>query len=272
MNYFSVGLTLLTLWLAAPRAGAQGNQGSDEPLRPAALINLDGPGLLERGDVSGKLDLRAFGGGEDLLYTSLGVHLGLGHNWEGAVRGSFARRKNLPLPGGSAIRHGGNDVELLARYRFFHADPTGSTPIVTGLVGVGLPSTPDRGSASLTLGLSAATSLKEYAVFTLNPRAIFLSNNTIFGLGFGAQVRIARGISLVGDYTPLLSGNNTRNTTNGARRSRDIYGAAVRFSSADARVSFDLGYTNGTGATTGFSLTPGLGGSGAFYFALTARR
>jgi len=36
---------------------------------------------------------------------------------------------------------------------------------------------------------------------------------------------------------------------------------------------FDIGYTNGTGATTGFGLTPGLGGgSGAFYVSLAGRR
>ena len=53
---------------------------------------------------------------------------------------------------------------------------------------------------------------------------------------------------------------------------RDVYGAAVRFGAADGRWNVDLGYANGTGSTTGFSLTPGLGGSGAFYIAFTARR
>ena len=272
MNYFSVGITLLTLGLAAPGAVAQSDPGSSEPLRSAPLINLDDAALLNRGQLSGHIDFRAFGGEEDLLYTSLGVHLGLGHNLEAAVRGSFANRKTLPLPTGSAIRHGGSDVELLARYRFLGGDPASSKPTVTGLVGVGLPSTPDRGSASLTLGLSASAALKHGAVLTLNPRAIFLSNNTLFGVGFGAHVHIARGVSLLGDYTPLLSGGNTRSTTDGALRSRDIYGAAIRLSSPDERISLDFGYTNGTGATTGFALTPGLGGSGAFYFAFTARR
>ncbi|MCW3055015.1 MAG: hypothetical protein JWN14_4185 [Chthonomonadales bacterium] len=269
MNYFSVGLTLLVLGAAAPHAIAQ--VAPDDLPPPTALINLDDAGLLKKGQISEHLDLRAFGGGEDLFYTNLGVHFGLGHNWEAAIRGSSADRTNFAIPGVGVIRHGGNDVELLARYRFLHADPESSKVSVTGLVGVGLPSTPDRTAASVTLGLSASTSFKRRVTLTLNPRAVLLENDVLVGIGIGAQVTLAKGVSLVGDYTPILSGDNTRNTVNGGLMRRDIYGAAFRFSSSDSNVFFDLGYTNGLGSTTGLSLSPGLQGSGAFYFAITAR-
>ena len=173
MNHFSVCLTLLILGSAAPTAVAQGNEDSDQSQQNTALINLDSPVLLERRQIVSRLDMRAFGGKEDLLYTGLGFHLGLGHHWEGAIRAAFADRKNLSLPGGNAIRHGGTDVEIIARHRFLQGNTAGS-PTVTGLIGIGLPSTPDRGSASVTLGLSASTSLRRGVVFTLNPRSVLL--------------------------------------------------------------------------------------------------
>ena len=269
MNYFSVGLTLLVLGAVAPHAIAQA--ASDELPPPLSLINLDDTSLLTKGQISERLDLRAFGGGENLFYTNLGVRFGLGHNLEAGIRGTSADRRNFTIPGVGAIRHGGNDIELLARYRFLHGDAESSKVNVIGLLGVGLPSTPDRKSASLTLGLSASTSLKRRVVLTLNPRAVVLENDVLVGIGIGAQVRLAKDVSLIGDYTPILSGNNTRNTVNGGLMRRDIYGAAFRFSSPDRNVYFDLGYTNGLGSTTGLSLSPGLQGSGAFYFAITAR-
>ena len=39
-----------------------------------------------------------------------------------------------------------------------------------------------------------------------------------------------------------------------------------------ANLALDVGYANGTGRTTGASLTPGLGGSGAFYVSLRVSR
>jgi hypothetical protein len=272
MNYFPVCLTLLILWLAAPRAGAQVNQGSDEPPQHTSLINLDGPRLLERGMDAGRLDVRAFGGKEDLVYSSLSARVGLGHDWEGAVWASVAGRKSLLLPGGSAIRHGGSDVELLARYRFLREGLHRSGTSLTGLIGVALPDTPARTSAALTLGLSATNSPGRRVAFTLNPRVAFLDNNTLFGVGLGVQLRLGGRISLIGDYTPLLTGDNTRDTTSGALMHRDLYGVAIRYSAPEERLTLDLGFTNGTGATTGFSLTPGLGGSGAIYLAIGAHR
>jgi hypothetical protein len=85
-------------------------------------------------------------------------------------------------------------------------------------------------------------------------------------------VNLGGRVSLVGDYTPLLSGDNTRDTITGGLMRRDVYGVAIRFETADERFLLDLGYTNGVGSTTGFSLTPGLGGSGAFYLSVRARR
>jgi hypothetical protein len=55
-------------------------------------------------------------------------------------------------------------------------------------------------------------------------------------------------------------------------RSHDVYGAALRYLTNNGTVAVDLGWTNGTGFTTGSSLTPGLGNSSAFYITLNFKR
>jgi len=237
------------------------------------LINLDTPGVLNKGVFDGRVDVRAFGGAEGLVYTSLGAGVGFGKGWEGVLRGAFAGRKTLALPGGGGIRHGGSDIELLAKYAPRSTFDIASHPVsLAGLIGVSFPSTPSVSDAHLTLGLSAGASVGNGSEIYVNPRAVLIADNTIFGLGLGARVRLRDQLALIGDYTPILSGDNTRDTTTGAAMSRNVYGAAVRYLSTNDHYSLDLGYTNGAGSTTGFALTPGLGGSGAFYIALTARR
>ena len=88
----------------------------------------------------------------------------------------------------------------------------------------------------------------------------------------GRDYQIVKGVSVVGDYTAILSGQNTRDTVTGSGMSRDVFGAALRLSSGSGAYTLDIGYTNGTGSTTAFGLTPGLGGSSAVYAALTVRR
>jgi hypothetical protein len=245
---------------------------ADEPAaetRPAvsSLIHLDGPGVVSARSWSGFLEGRIFGGDEDLSYFGIGASLGLSRGWEGGVRAVFADRKLFPLAGGNAIDHGGNDVELLLRYGLMH----GSMPLA-GQIGISFADTPAQSDTFLTLGASAQHNLGSRAALVLNPRAVFIDGNTIVGIGLGGEVQVSPGVSLVADYTPIITGDNTRDTSTGNRKHRDIYGGALRFSSKDGHVALDLGYANGTGRTTGAGLTPGLGGSGAFYVSLRVSR
>ena len=236
--------------------------------RDPTLVNLDTPATLDKGLSATRLDVRVFGGDEGLTYASLGLHYGLGSGAEAIVRGSFAGRDRFALSsGGGAIRHGGTDVELVAKYRL-----PGSANIA-GLVGVGLPVTPAQNDVYLTLGLAVAARLGNGSAVYLNPRAVFIEDNPIVGIGLGARLRIGDRMSLLGDYTAVVDGDNTRDTTTGARKRHDVYGIALRVTPPNRALVFDIGYTNGTGATTGFGLTPGLGGgSGALYVSLASRR
>ena len=255
-----VPILISGLWLAAPIALAQHTVGDP------TLVNLDTPTVLERGSLIARIELRPFGGDEDLLYTSLGLNLGLGGRMEGVLRGSFAPRRDFALPSSGAIRHGGNDVELALKMRL------GESERCAGLIGVAFAGTPAQSEAFLTMGAMAAME-DDSATYYLNPRAVFIEGNTLVGIGLGARARLAPKVHLVVDFTPLVSGENTIDTTSGARSRRHIYGLAVRFTTGRTDdVTIDIGYTNGTGSTTGFGLTPGLGGSGAFTFALSVRR
>ncbi len=235
------------------------------PIPPdPTLISLDTPSVQDRGRFAARADIRVFGAKEDLIYGGFGLHYGVGAGFEAIARGVFAGRETLALPGGGSLRHGGGDLELLAKYQ-----PPGM-PYLAGLVGVAYPMTPAQDGVSVTLGLSAAYRPIQQITGYLNPRVVFIDGNTLVTLGVGLRGEITPQLALLGEWLPSVAGDNTRNTGTGALDSLDVWGAAVRFGpfGREARVSLDLGFTNGTGTTTGSSLTPGLGGSGALYAAV----
>ena len=238
---------------------------AQEPRRDSTLVHLDTAAVAGRAVWSGRLEVRAFGGDEDVVYTGLGLSYGLGNGWVAIARGMLAERKDFALPGGGAIRHGGNDLEILAKYQSVRY------PRLAGLVGVAFADTAAQSDTFLTLGATASAELGERATAYLNPRAVFIEDNTLVGIGLGVRARLTAHLDLVGDWTPLVAGDNTRDTTTGSTRRRDVFGVAVRYTAPDGRYALDLGFANGTGHTTGAALTPGLGDSGAFYVALSAR-
>lgn len=256
-----------------PVTPGQATQGTPAPLTPTPLpldlsvIHLDTPVIPAKGGLDGYLDIRTFGGDEDLLYTSIGVQYGFGNSWSGVLRGTFAGRDNLSVAGGAAfIRHGGSDVELAARYQLPR------DPRFAGLVGISFPHTAAQSDPVITLGASAAFPLGKRATGYLNPKTVLLKDNLLLGLGIGVRATLSERISLLADITPLLAGQNTRSTDDGDRERRLVYGIGFRFARPASPLSFDIGYANGTGRTTGSSLTPGLGGAGAIYAGLTLRR
>ena len=262
MHRYLTATGLLVVLSAVPIHAQTSDSGAIP--KDVKLVHLDTPITTAAGQWAGYFDVRSFAGNEDLVYATVGLHAGVGRNWELILRGAFADRKDFALGGGNSIRHGGNDLELAAKYGGQHG--------IGGLIGVSFPGTPAQNTGAMTLGAMAATGAGRSATVYINPRAVFLDNNTICGIGIGARAKLSSSLSVIGDWTPIVSGDNTRDTTSGARRRSDLYGIAVRYTSTNGQFAFDLGYANGTGSTTGFGLTPGLGGDGAFYFSITARR
>ena len=255
----AVGLFSLT---SMPPAGA-GAQGV-----ASGLVNISTPSIVAPQQLGFRADARVFGGDENTTYGGAGIRYGLAANWELGVGASLAQFENFSLPGGGIVRHGGTDLEISAKY----AVKQSFRSAISAQVGVGLPNTPAQTSTHLTLGLAGSLNVGSGVDVYLNPRAALITDNSIIGLGMGAKIKLARQISLVGDYTPILSGANTVDVNTGTQRSRDIYGAALRYAANGGSVAVDVGWTNGTGFTTGSSLTPGLGNSSAFYITLNFKR
>lgn len=251
------------LWPASARA-----DGDKPGATENSLINISTPDILAPRQIGARVDARVFGGDEDTTYLGVGIRYGLSSNWEIGVGSSLAQFKSFTLPGGGTVRHAGTDVELTAKYATHQSNKFG----LSGQVGVGLPNTPAQKSAHLTLGITGSMSASSAADLYVNPRVVMINNNSILGLGLGARVKLIKQISLLADYTPILTGANTIDATTGTQRSHDVYGAALRYSISSGNVAVDLGWTNGTGFTTGSSLTPGLGNSSAFYLALNIKR
>ncbi len=263
MKSLSIIAACTLLWGASPEARAQ-----DDLLLPtdSKLVNTENPSVLAKGTLTGTLEARALRGAEDLVYGGLALRLGLGRGLEGILRGAGAERKTFALPGGGGIRHGGTDVELALKYGMSEPAKSG----VAGLIGISFAGTPAQSDPFMTLGFSAGIQASSTISLYANPRVVFIDDNIISGFGVGAQVRLSNQLSVIGDYT-ATSGSNTRSTATGALIQRDVYGVAIRYGGAEGRYHIDLGYSNSTGATTGFSLTPSLGGAGSLYAALSGR-
>jgi hypothetical protein len=233
-----------------------------------SLVNISTPEIVAPKQLGLKADVRVFGGDENTTYLGVGVRYGLSQSWELGVGSSLAQFESFTTAGGAVIRHAGSDVELSAKY----ASHQSGKFDLSGEIGVGLPNTPSQKSAHLTTGLMGSMKATSNIDLYINPRVVFISNNSIVGVGFGAKVKFTKQFSLVGDYTPILGGANTVDVNTDTYRSRDIYGAAIRYAAGNGNTSIDLGWTNGTGFTTGSSLTPGLGNSSAFYVSVNFKR
>ncbi len=255
------GTAMLGICTVGPiSAGAQGVA--------SGLVNISTPSIVAPQQIGFRADVRVFGGDEDTTYFGAGIRYGLSNNWELGIGTSMAQFQTYNIPGGGAIRHGGSDIELSAKYSVKQTDKTA----VSGEIGVGFPNTPAERSSHLTAGITGSMNMGSGIDLYINPRVAFITDNSLIGFGMGAKARLAHHISLIADYTPILSGANTIDATTGNQRSRDIYGAALRYITNNGSVAVDLGWTNGTGFTTGSSLTPGLGNSSAFYFSLNFKR
>lgn len=81
-------------------------------------------------------------------------------------------------------------------------------------------------------------------------------------------------LSVVGDVTGLLSGDNSYSPLTGELVRQMVWGAGLRYtlSRGAHEMSVEVGATNGLGSSTGLSMTPGLGGSTSVYAALSYRK
>jgi hypothetical protein len=243
--------------------------GADETSRMARLVNLDGTGITAKGTLSAGIDYRSLNEPEGIPYTSLTFRWGLTRALEVGVRAVTGTTRDFTAGNGAIVRHGGQDAEVYGKY----AVGQFSGIHLALLGGASFADTPAQSTTYGTVSGVGEVKVHPRVTLFVNPRALFIKDNTIAGIGVGASVRISDRVHLIGDWTKIVTGDNTRSVSDGTRIRKDVWGAALRFTSGGEGipVDFDIGWGNGTGSTTGFSLTPGLGNSSGFYFALHAR-
>ncbi len=235
------------------------------PVNDASLVNLQTPVLLAPSKSAASVDLRYIGGYDKDLRGNLWVGYGVAKNFEIDLAGSFEQWKTVNFENGGFIRFGGTDEELSLRYQ---------TPLpgLTVQGGADYVQTPAQGhhlatSLGASYGYALIAKLRLYA----NPRAEFLDNNSLFGLGLGAVYEFCPKLSLMADWTPILAGDNDISTASLSRSRVQLYSVGVRLSGLVQNGSLDFGVTNSNGITTGSSLTPTLGDSPALFARFTYR-
>lgn len=244
---------------------ALGQQGTLSPTG-GKLVNLDTAAVPAANTSLFRADFRGFGGDEKTGYGTAELSFGLQQGWGAIIRGSFAGFRTFHGPGFD-IRHGGTDIEGLVRY----AVPT--IPNLTIAAGASIPNTPAQDSPFLTSEIIYGIPNQGVDLY-IGAKGVFRRDSTIAAVAGGFNAHLAEGFSVVGDITLPFTGRNTYSTSTGANQRRAIYGAALRYmptTTTREQWSIDLGVTNGTGGTTGFSLTPALGNSVGVFAAATVR-
>lgn len=257
-----VGVCLLIACAGTARA-------QDEPPRlpPGRLINLDTPAIVEPRTFAFAADLRVFGSREDNVYGAVEARYGLRERIEVLLRFVGGEQKAFFGPG-FRINYGGRDFEAAVKYQLEEL------PNAAVMVGFSAPRTPAQKEVVATAQFLYHRELGSRATVYFTPKAVFVEDNPLVGIGGGASVRISDDLEAVGDITGLVAGNNTRSIFTGAKQRREVWGVVVRYTPfrEQDHFSVSVGATNGMGLTTGTSLTPGLGGSTAFTLGITYRR
>lgn len=282
VRWSTAAAILLGVSCTCPLASAQNEEQA--PPSPLRLINIDTPATTGRGKIHFLADMRAFGSAEDRVFGSLQLGLGLSDTADLIVRGAFADRgdyvayapslESVVLPGrrssyygGLVISHGGTDFELMTKLR------SAEHPNVALAAGIAFPDTPAQKVATVTAGLLCEAPIGSHVTVNFAPRMAAV-RTPIVGIGGGLTVRISRNLSVLGDVTGIVGGHNSYSILTGRQVRQEVWGLGVRYirDCGGGQWNIDLGVTNGLGGTTGFSLSPGLGGSAAVYLGIGYRR
>lgn len=236
---------------------AQPTVAADSVL-PERGINLDTPASPRTGDGSVLLDVRSFGSVESNTSGTLQLGYGVRDNLEVVLRGVLAAKKDF-TGAGFTIRHGGTDIELMAKMR------PPKSPNWAGTLGLSYPQTTAPSQTFVTTQLLYERPVGRIVTIQFAPKGVFGGSRSLVGIGGGARVRLGGSLELVGDITGIVSGNNTNSVLTGATTRSEVWALGLRYRPAKAKREFcvDLAVTNGLGGTTAMSMTPGLSGSAA---------
>jgi hypothetical protein len=116
-------------------------------------------------------------------------------------------------------------------------------PISLSLIGGFEEGTSEDAVGLFTAELAFLYQLSPQFAITFNPKAAFFGSDDILGTGFGLNFQPFTGVQLIGEVTPILTGNNRQT----------IWATALRYIHPEWNAGIDLYATNGAG-------TYGIGG------------
>jgi hypothetical protein len=250
---------LVAAWIASSAFGAG--------LLPSTrLVNLDAGLLIPEDEWLISADIRAMAGDDDNVYGNVRIGWGISSAWEVDALLALSDRQSFAT-GRTTLFYGGNDVELRVKYRLCRHART-AVAIESGWE---FPDTPAQDDVHSFIQVPLSQALGRDVTGHVVPKWDFLSSNALFTIGLGLEARLSDHVHVLGDYTPMIDGDNTRNAS-GALSHRDVWGAAIRWlPHGDEKFSIDVGATNGKGQTTDFGFAPGILDSSAFYAAFNWR-
>jgi hypothetical protein len=116
-------------------------------------------------------------------------------------------------------------------------------PISLSLIGGFEEGTSEDAVGLFTTELAFLYQLSSQFAITFNPKVAFFGSDDILGTGFGLNFQPFTGVQLIGEVTPILTGNNRQT----------IWSTALRYIHPEWNAGIDLYATNGAG-------TYGIGG------------
>ena len=220
------------------------------------LINVDGPSVTPTGGWRLGLGMSIHRSDEARTYMSLDGRFGLENGFELGMRGTLAPvgRANTA----ANIRTGGTDWETTLRY---------AVPQLQGLMlsgGISFPNTPAQNTPFVTYGVAyqVPMALTQYKLY-VGSRGVLRSGSTIMGISGGISAPLGPGLELMGDFTAIVRGVNSRDSRTGNTVRRAVYGFGIRYQPMTLTDKFDwsvyVGLSNAIGLTTGTSLSTALG-------------
>lgn len=211
-----------------------------------------------------RLSATMFGKDEDLAYGGINAIFGFGNNWGLSLSGSFADKKTHHFTFAD-VRTGGSDIEAQLVYSF----PT--IQGLTGAAGISAPSTPGQDEVFFTARGTYKIPFQGGAAY-VGAQGAFKEDSSLVAISLGAESDASNGFSVAGEFNGIVTGNNTFDR-DGNRKRVHTYSIGVKYQKPGDAMSpsFILAWTNMLGATTAFSMSPGLNNASGIFLGVSLR-
>jgi len=252
----ALGLLVLALLLmtagsvaAQPSKQQQQHQqvaGEPEGFWSQRIINVDAATILPE---------HAIYAGAEARFVYSGQVKGVPWDWLSLEAvATLSKEKSITTPW-TTLCYGGDSYELRAKGRLYHNEKV----CFSIMPGIEMSDTPAQHKQHATAQLLLTHYAASNTQLHFTPKWAFLHDNTIMGLGFGGEFRVHPKVRILGDITPIVMGDNTRDE-HGYLARTVVWAFGVRINPCLRHDDWlvDISYGTGKGQTTSYELTPGI--------------